>query len=400
MNVILFDDINRERLLPFTYIRTQADIRIGILTIREKWEKRLKTKTSSLTETYLSEKFPLKISEKNVFISGSICPNNALIEAISLLKLGQTLVKEDFVIAHCLDTCPENITEYCGEKIEFKGNCLIISHLWEIFVHNEEELHADFEILTKGRKSESLSKTNTLIGNENNIFIEKGAVIEASTFNVKNSKIYIGKEAEIMEGSLIRGSFALCEGSQLKLGAKVYGPTTIGPHSKVGGEVNNVVIFGYSNKAHDGFMGNSVIGEWCNIGADTNTSNLKNDYGDVKLWNYAVQKFQKTGLQFCGLIMGDHVKCGINTMFNTGSVIGVASNLFGGDYMPNFVSSFMWGGPSGFQEARPEKILSIAEKAYKRRHVVFDETEKKILMEVFYNVKNKKEPQFPNFYLI
>ncbi len=400
MNVILFDDIYRESLLPFTYTRPQAEIRIGILSVREKWEKYLHVQTSTFTENYLSEKFPLKIAEKNVLIASSVCPTATLIEAIVSLKCGQTLVKNGVVLAHALTSIPENLLSYCGEKIEFSGECLIIMYIWQIFYYNETELRADFDLLTKGRTSQSLGQTNCLIGDEKDIFIEEGAVIEASVFNVKNSKIYIGKNAEIMEGCLVRGSFALCEESQLKLGAKVYGATTIGPHCKVGGEVNNVVFFGYSNKAHDGFMGNSVIGEWCNIGADSNTSNLKNDYGEVKLWNYAGQKFQKTGLQFCGLIMGDHVKCGINTMFNTGSVIGVASNLFGAGYMPNFVASFLWGGPGGFQDARLEKILTIAEKAYKRRNVEFNDRERNILIQVYNNIKNNKEPQFPNFYLI
>lgn len=399
-NVILFDDIFKENLLPFTYTRTQSDIRIGILTIREKWEKRLQIKTSSITESYLTEKFPLHLEANNLLIAGSVCPTDELAEAVMQLKKGQTLCKDKIIIAHAVDSLPDDLSTYCGEKIEFKGDFLNLKQLWDIFVHNGSELQSDFDFLTRGRKSQVLSNTNTLIGSKENLFIEEGAVIEASVLNVSQGKIYIGKNAEIMEGCLVRGCFSLGENSQLKMGAKVYGPTTIGPQCKVGGEINNVVIFGYSNKAHDGFMGNSVIGEWCNIGADTNTSNLKNDYSEVKLWDYKSKKFQKTGEQFCGLIMGDHVKCGINVMFNTGTVVGVGSNLFGAGYLPNFVASFQWGGPGGFQDARLDKILCVAEKAFKRRHLEFDEKEKELLMGVYNYANKQKEPHFPNFYLI
>lgn len=400
MNVILFDDVYKENLLPLTYTRPQANIRIGILSIREKWEKRLHTQTSTLTVDYLSEKFPLHLEINNLLIAASVCPTQDLVDAVMHLKTGQTLVKDDVVIAHALDALPSDISDYCGEKIEYKGDCLIIMHLWDIFAHNGSELLLDFDLITQGRKSQALSGSNTLIGNKENLFIEEGAVIESAILNVNNGKIYIGKNAEIMEGSLIRGCFALCESSHLKMGAKIYGPTTIGPHCKVGGEINNVVIFGYSNKAHDGFMGNSVIGEWCNIGADTNTSNLKNDYSEVKLWDYKSKKFQKTGEQFCGLIMADHVKCGINTMFNTGTVVGVASNLFGSGYMPNFVASFQWGGPGGFQDARLDKVMCIAEKAFNRRNLEFDDGEKKIMMEVYNFANKQKEPHLPSFYFM
>lgn len=400
MNVVLFDNHHRNHLLPFTYTRPQADIRIGILTIREKWEKRLQIKTSTITETYLSKKFPLKTAEKNLLIAGTLCPTDELVQAIKSLKLGQTLVKNEEVLVHCVENIPQQPNDYSGEKIEFKGNIRVVSQVWDIFHQNEDELLLDFELITKGKTSQPLSKTNVLIGDKQHLFIEEGATVEASVINVKNSKVYIGKNAEVMEGSLIRGSLALCEGSQLKLGAKVYGSTTIGPYSKVGGEINNVVIFAYTNKAHDGFMGNSVIGEWCNIGADSNTSNLKNDYSEVKLWSCAEQKFIKTGLQFCGLIMGDHVKCGINTMFNTGTVIGVGSNLFGSGYMPNFVPSFLWGGPKGFQEGYIDKLIAIAEKVYKRRNVVFDEIEKNILLEIHNHLKNNQETRLPNLIIL
>ncbi len=394
MNVILFDDNFRKNLLPFTYTRPQADIRIGILTVREKWEKRLQTKTSTITKDYLSEKFCVHTENQNLLIAGSVCPTDELIKAISQLKMGQSLFKDEIPIAHVVSKLPDSLLNYSGEKIVYQNDCLIISQLYHIFSHNKEELVADFELITKNRKSHTLSNSNIVIGDKANIFIEEGAVIEAAVFNTNNSKIYIGKDAEIMEGCIIRGDFALCEHAQLKMGAKIYGPTTIGPYCKVGGEVNNVIMFGFSNKAHDGFMGNSVIGEWCNIGADTNTSNLKNDYSEVKLWNYTEQRFLKTGLQFCGLIMGDHVKCGINTMFNTGTVVGVASNLFGSGYMPNFIASFRWGGAEKMQDADLNKILSIAEKAFSRRNKKLDDIEKNILITIFSEAKNNKEPKF------
>lgn len=394
MNVILYDDSHRENLLPLTFTRPQSEIRIGILTLKEKWEKHLQTKTSYLTQPYLAKKYPLQSTKHNIMIAASVCPNPSLIKAIYQLEEGQSLIYKGQTIAHCVTSIPKDILSYCGEKKEFSASCLIIEYLWNIFYHNETELRADFELITKNRISQTLSASNTLIGDVKDIFIEEGAVIEASIINVKDSKIYIGKNAEVMEGSLLRGSISLGEHSQIKMGAKIYGATTIGPHSKVGGEVNNVVIFGYSNKAHDGFFGNSVIGEWCNIGADSNTSNLKNDYGKVKLWNYPKRKFDLTGLQFCGLILGDHVKCGINTMFNTGSVIGVSSNIFGADYIPNFVGCFRWGGAKGFCDCRYEKAVSIAQSMYRRRHKVFDEVEQEILLEVYNQAKSWNEPQF------
>lgn len=394
MNIILFDDCHREQLLPLTFTRPQSEIRVGILTLKEKWEKHLQSKASYLTQAYLAKKYPLHIENNNWFISASLCPDDALIREIKQLKTGQTLIKNGIPLAHCLSSLPNDINTYCGEKVEYSNDCLMITHLWDIFYHNETELRADFALLTKNRTSEVLSSSNTLIGDAKDIFIEEGAVVEASIINVKDSKIYIGKNAEVMEGSMFRGSIALCEHAQIKMGAKIYGATTIGPYSKVGGEVNNVVIFGYSNKAHDGFFGNSVIGEWCNIGADSNTSNLKNNYTEVKLWNYPQRKFEKTGLIFCGLIMADHVKCGINTMFNTGSVIGVASNVFGADYMPNFVGCFKWGGAKSINDCQIGKFFPIAESVFQRRHKNFEETEKEILLEVYNQAKSMNEPQF------
>ena len=385
MNYILFDNPNRNHLLPLTFIRPVADIRIGILTIREKWERYLNTKTSTLTEDYLSKKFPIIKGKSNILINGSICPSPELVKKIIKLKPNQALVQGEILVAINLNEgdidnldSAENI-----EDVEVNTPLLKIDYLWDIFQKNGEAIKADYLLLTEGRKSDKASVTNTLICPEN-IFIEKGAKIECAVLNATDGPIYIAADTEIMEGSVIRGPFALCEHATVKMAAKIYGPSTIGPHSKVGGEINNSVIFGYSNKAHDGFLGNSVIGEWCNIGADSNNSNLKNNYTEVKLWDYPSKKFIDTGLQFCGLIMGDHSKCGINTMFNTGTVIGVNSNIYGHGYQRNFIASFSWGSSSSrITTFEIEKAIEVAEKVYERRKMVLSEIEKNILRHIY-----------------
>jgi UDP-N-acetylglucosamine diphosphorylase/glucosamine-1-phosphate N-acetyltransferase len=385
MNYILFDNFRRNNLLPLTYLRPVADIRIGILTIREKWERSLDTKTSTLTEDYLSELYPIVEKDDNTMINGSILPEPKLVDAIKKLKRNEVLVKEDTIVAMRVESADlENIEDENIEGItvrEWEHEIIKITYTWDIFSYNGQAIELDYDLLTKGRKSQPLSKTNTLIGDR--VFIEEGAKVECAVLNSTNGPIYIGKDAEVMEGSVIRGGFALCEHAVVKMSAKIYGPTTIGPHSKVGGEINNSVIFGYSNKAHDGFLGNSVIGEWCNIGSDTNTSNLKNTYDNVKLWNYADQTFVDTGKQFCGTIMGDHSKCGINTMFNTGTVVGINTNLFGGGFQRNFVPSFTWGGPAGFRTFDIKRAINVAEKMYARRDLKFDEKQVTVLKSVF-----------------
>lgn len=380
MNYILFDH-ERERLLPLAYTRPVCDIRIGILTIREKWEQFLGVKTSTRTEEYLSVKFPLHSEIDNVFINGGVCPSEALASAIAKLEYREQLVKDGLPLAARAESIEEFERSDFAE-VEFQGEILSVRDPWDIFSKNGDALKHDFELMTNGRSSEPLSDSNTIVGN-GAIFLDKGAKAEACIFNTSNGPIYLGKDTEVMEGSIIRGPFALCEGSQVKLGAKIYGPTTVGPHSKVGGEVNNSVILGYSNKGHDGFLGNSVLGEWCNLGADTNNSNLKNNYDEVRVWSYAEDRFAKTGLQFCGLIMGDHSKSGINTMFNTGTVVGVSTNVFGAGFPRTFIPSFQWGGAAGFVEYKVEKAFATAERVMKRRGLDFDETEKSILNSVF-----------------
>jgi len=386
MNTILFDQLNHENLLPLTFTRPISDLRVGILKIKDKWEKHLKSSISDLTEEYLQTKFPVKIKNNNLLISASILPNNELIKEIKNLKEGQFLAQNNTLIALILKEKEvkgfdfSNITNL--DKIESKSHFIQIAHPWDIFSKNEEEIKNDFILITKGRKSQKLSKTVNVI-DAKNIFLEEGAKVEFATLNADGGYIYIGKDAEIMEGSIVRGSLAMCEHSTLKLGAKIYGATTVGPHSKIGGEVNNSVITGYSNKGHDGFLGNSVLGEWCNLGADTNNSNLKNNYAEVKLWNYKKKGFVKSGLKFCGLIMGDHSKCGINTMFNTGTVVGVSANIFGDGFPRNFIPSFSWGGASGFVTYKLNKVFETSQLVMERRGINLDKTEQAILEEIF-----------------
>ncbi len=383
MNYILFDDSKRDNLLPLTYMRPVADIRFGILTIREKWEHYLDVKTSSLTQDYLSIKYPIKKMADNILINGSVCPNPTLVKEIELLKPNQAIVRDDQIIAMYIKGRDlESSEQSIEEEIKTSSEFLCVNDTWCIYSKNDEALRQDFELLTKGRKSSQISTTNNVSGKEN-IFIEEGAVVEFSNINASIGPVYIGKEAEIMEGCNIRGPLALCEHSVLKMDTKIYGPTTIGPYCKIGGEVVNSVFFGYSNKAHDGFFGNSVIGEWCNIGADSNTSNLKNTYDIVKLWNYPRKTFVDTGQQFCGLIMGDHSKCGINTMFNTGTVVGVNVNVYGSGFQRNFIPSFSWGGTSGFSTYNINKAFEVAQAVFKRRGHDFDNLEKEIMSSVY-----------------
>ena len=391
MNLILFDGVEAEQLLPLTFTRPVSEIRVGILTIREKWERLLETKAKFLTKNYLSKKFPLKIAGNNLLINGSICPSLSLMSKIIDLKSGEGLYKGETLIAcNLIDADVPEYDEKVQVKIQFEGQFTHIDKLWKIFLNNERELNADFTILADGRTSQNISSSNTLIGDQ--IFVEEGAEIEGAILNAKSGPIYVGKNAKILEGAMIRNGLALCESSVIKMGAKIYGATTVGPHSKVGGEVSNSVLFGYSNKGHDGYLGNSVIGEWCNLGADTNNSNLKNNYDPVKLWNYKRGGFERTGETFCGLIMGDHSKCGINTMFNTGTVVGVSANIFGAGFPRNFIPSFSWGGPQGYSVYQLNKAFKTAEIVYKRRGLNLNEVEQGILEEVF-----RRTEQFRNF---
>ncbi|MGF1556030.1 GlmU family protein [Paucihalobacter sp.] len=382
MNYILFDGPFRNNLLPFTYTRPVADIRVGILTIREKWESYLGQVITTVTEDYLSDKFPMVEMETNIMINASYLPNAELVAMIQVLEENQAIFHNEQVIAFFSKEQQEIESFNDFEAIEYHGESVTIENNWDIFAKNETAIQDDFELLTDNRKSQPIPSTVNVV-NAENIFIEPGAQLNFVTLNASSGPIYIGRDSEIMEGSIIRGPFALCDHAVVKMGAKIYGPTTIGPHCRVGGEVNNSVMFAYSNKGHDGFLGNSVIGEWCNLGADTNNSNLKNNYAEVRLWDYNTEGFAKTGLQFCGLMMGDHSKCGINTMFNTGTVVGVSANIFGSGFPRNFIPSFSWGGSSGFITYKTDKAFEVAEVVMARRHVKFTSQDADILQHVF-----------------
>lgn len=382
MNYILFDGDVRTSLLPFTYTRPVADIRVGILTIREKWEKYLGLTTTTITEEYLETKYPMVEMEANILLNASFVPTTKLVAMVKELQPNQAIFKDEDVIAFYTTDTQDEVDFSTYDQIEFEEAIIQIKNTWDIFSQNDEAIRADFELITEGRQSQPIPDTVNCLGKEN-VFIEEGAKITFATLNATTGPIYIGRNAEIMEGSIVRGPLAMCDNSVLKLGTKIYGATTLGPYCKVGGEVNNSVLFGYSNKGHEGFLGNSVLGEWCNLGADTNNSNLKNNYAEVKIWDYATERFAKTGLQFCGLIMGDHSKCGINTMFNTGTVVGVSANIFGSGFPRNFIPSFSWGGAAGFTTYQLRKVFEVAEVVMQRRNIVLTEDDKQILEHVF-----------------
>lgn len=384
MNYILFDGDVRDNLLPFTYTRPVADIRVGILTIREKWEKYLGYTITTLTEDYLSDKFPMVELQDNVMINAAYLPTVELVDQIKDLQKDQAIIyNEDIVAFYTLENQEDvNFDDY--QLISYDQELVKIANKWDIFQKNHYAIQQDFDLITQDEISEPIPDTVNVKA-AHNIFIEQGAQLDFVTLNASEGPIYIGKDSVIMEGSLIRGPFALCEGAQVKMGAKIYGATTIGPQSRVGGEISNSVIFGYTNKGHDGFLGNAVLGEWCNIGADSNNSNLKNNYAAVKLWNMGLKKYESTGLQFCGLMMGDHSKCGINTMFNTGSVVGIGCSIFGGGFPNTFINNFTWGGIESSSVYDLQKALQTMEIVMKRRGVDLTQVDKEILQYVWDN---------------
>lgn len=389
-NIILFEDDARTSFLPLSYTRPIAAFRVGILTIAEKWELWLNGSVSYITQDYLAEKYTISISEDNYVINSSILPNDKIVSLIKDLSMNEAFLLGDHLLAVRLDDKQfekllneEPIDELKGVDLSGEDYIVPLLHLWDIFQKNGDEIEKDFQLLTKKKKSQPLDDSNTLMGERSKIFIEEGAQVRASILNTENGPIYIGKNATIMEGSMVRGPLAMLDGAVVKMGAKIYEGNTFGPYCKVGGEVKNTVFFGYSNKAHDGFLGNAVIGHWCNIGADTNNSNLKNNYAEVKLWDYKSQRFELTGTQFCGLIMGDHSKVGINVMFNTGTVVGVSANIFGAGFPRNFIPSFSWGGASHYKTFQLDKAYEVAEAVMKRRSKDFTQEEKNILDHVY-----------------
>ncbi|QHT67145.1 glucose-1-phosphate thymidylyltransferase [Rhodocytophaga rosea] len=390
MNYILFDDPQfRTSLLPFTFTRPVSQLRSGIVTIAEKWEHFLRSSVSDLTEEYLQTKFPPVFTAENTYINASVLPVTSLLKAIDKLKTGQKLIQQEVLIAFRTDQSFKSLQELISatqtqpKAVNFPDEITIIRKPYDLFIQNGAQIRFDFKWLTEGRESTPVSDAHTSIYNPSDVFIEEGAVILSAVLNAQAGPIYIGKNTQIQEGSLIRGAFAICEGSTLHMGSKMRGDNTIGPNCKVGGEITNSIIMGNSNKAHEGYLGNSVIGEWCNLGADSNTSNMKNDYGTVKLWSYAEKKLVDTGLHFCGLMMGDHSKAGINTMFNTGTVVGVSANIFGADFPPKYIPSFSWGGARGLEIYQLEKALEVADRAMQRRNQNFQEVDRNILEYIF-----------------
>jgi UDP-N-acetylglucosamine diphosphorylase/glucosamine-1-phosphate N-acetyltransferase len=384
MNIILFDDpVSRISLLPFTYTRPVAKIRVGILTIDEKWAFWFKTEPGFRTEEFLQKKFPGQSGSDAILVNGGICPDQQLVDNIKALPAGYYLVKNQILIA--ANQPSGDMTE--SNLIQYEGTLTVIDQKWKIFKENAGQIKADYRLLTAGRTSAPITDPYTKTYNKENIFLEEGVKLLDATLNAESGPIYLGKNSVIQEGAVVRGSFALCEGAQLNMGAKVRGDTTIGPHSKVGGEISNSVIFGFSNKSHDGFLGNSVLGEWCNLGADTNTSNMKNNYADIKLWNHGKRHFEQTDLQFCGLMMGDHCKSGINTMFNTATVVDICCSVFGGGYQRAYIPPFSWGGEKVETNHLP-KVLETMERVFERRNITLSQEDKEIYTYLFINTRS------------
>ena len=382
MNIILFDGEEWENLLPLTFTKPVASLRMGVLSFAERWEKILNSSISYKTQHYLEEKFSTHLQSENIFINPSFFPTKELIQAIKNIELNTSIVFENQLVAVRTTEAVPKITT----KIIELDQIIHIKNSWDLFTYNFQAIEFDYDLLTEGRKSQPISQTNQVLHAER-IFLEEGAKVEFSILNASEGPIYIGKDAEIMEGSMIRGGLALCEHAKINMGAKIYSGCTIGPFCKVGGELNNAILMAYSNKGHDGFLGNAVIGEWCNLGADTNNSNLKNNYAEVKLWSYKEARFVKTGLQFCGLIMGDYAKSAINTQFNTGTVVGVCANVFQSGFPPNMIKHYSWGGQSDAPIFSFERACEAAEKMMERRKVEFTFTDEKILKHIF-NLNN------------
>lgn len=395
MHTILFDDSTRYSLLPFTHTRPIADIRCGIMTMRERWEHFTGQPTGTLTAPYLQDVFPLNGGNDNLFINSSIFATADLYSTISKLEPMQQLVQNGTIIAARVSDAeiqflPKLNIPVTLREIAYEGPLRCLQHIWDIFSLNEEAIAADFALLTAGRKSQPVPEGVTVRNNEN-LFIEEGAIVNAGCIINAEGPVYIGKEAEILEGVLMRGPLALCEHAVVKMGAKLYKGTTIGPGCKVGGEISNVVFFANSNKAHDGYLGNSVIGEWCNLGADTNCSNLKNNYDTIKIWDEYNFKSVQTGLTFCGLMMGDHSKCGINTMFNTGTVVGVSANIYGGSFPEKFIPSFTWGGSEGLTGYRLERALETANRMMQRRSRNLSAAEIKMYTDIYERTREQRD---------
>jgi len=381
MKIVLSDNGLHKNFRPLTLTRPIAELRFGILTIKETWEKlflecKINPDFFYETEEYLGEKYSVD-SIYDLKIASNIKPTLDIVNQILELEKNESLYVNFKWVA-------TNGTKEESKKNLEINDLIYITQVWDLYQKNDQALLLDFKLLIKNKISQPISTSNTVI-NPINIFIEEGAIVECSILNASNGPIYIGKNAVIMEGCMIRGAFALLDNATLKMGAKIYGATTIGPHCKVGGEVSNSLFHGYSNKGHDGFLGNSVVGEWCNFGADTNSSNLKNNYGKLKIYDYSIQELQQTEIMFCGVLMGDHSKTGINTMLNTGTTVGVSANIFGGDFPPKYIPSFTWGGFKASPKFKLDKAFEVAKNMMSRRKIALSEKDKKILTYIFEN---------------
>lgn len=377
--LITFIDLEADwqKLLPLTYTRPVSDLRVGILKIHEKWSKRLRSEVAFRSVDYLTEKFS-RPSHQSLTIVGGLLPTPEVLSVIRSLEAHQCLVHQGKLIAGYFE--PDEAFEQEGREAIEITQIERIRYPWDLFRKNGQEIRLDAELFPSNNR---IQDPHTITYGAENIIIEDGVDVKAAVLNAENGPIYLGKNSVVSEGCLIKGPFALCEGSIINMGAKMRGDTTIGPSSKVGGEISNSVIQGYSSKGHEGFLGNAVLGEWCNLGADSNNSNLKNNYANVKMWDYNMDRFKDTGLQFCGLIMGDHSKCGINTMFNTGTTIGVSANIFGSGFPRNFIPSFSWGGASGFSTYQLRKVFETVELVMRRRQAELDGRERDILSAIF-----------------
>ena len=380
---LLFEDKNIIKdFFPLTFTRPSAELRAGILTFAERWQQLMRiTQVNYLTADYLQGKYPYTgVSEEvTLFIYANFLPTPRFLEQVRSLEVGESITYQGRQLAFL----GKSITLSSIPSIEWEEPLVLFEKPTDLFTYNDKAIDFDFELLTKGRTSVPLSPTNGFLGDKANLFIEEGAKVEFATLNCQKGKIYIGKDVEIMEGSHLRGPIALCEHATVNMGAKLYGATTIGPYSKVGGEISNSVIWGYSNKGHDGFLGNSVLGQWCNLGADTNVSNLKNTYNTIQLWDYQKGDYTSSGLQFCGVLMGDHSKTAINTQLNSGTTVGVFANLFSAGFPSKYIPNFAWGVSA--EKYRLEEAFAVAERVMARRGIAFDEKEQDILQWLFDN---------------
>lgn len=388
-NLILFENETRTNLLPFTYTRPTCEIRLGALNIREKWECALNGSGSFITEDYLSEIYDIKLSEKNYLINGAVLPTPELVNQVLQLGVGEAIVYNDELIAALLDLgefnrlIEDDIEVLSSYDLSDSQNFLKVNHLWDLFALLDWAIRFDFNKITEGKNSEPLPISNTLIGSPSWLFIEKGAVVEGATINTSTGPVYIGKNATVMEGANIRGPFVLGECATVKMGAKIYGPTAAGPYTTLGGEIKNVLMLEHASKGHEGYIGNSVIGAWCNLGADTNCSNLKNNWTEVKIWNYEKRDFLPSGQLKAGLFLGDYSMTSINSMFNTGTVVGICCNIFGTGFPEKFIPSFTWGGTSQNETYRVDKAIAAIERMKNIHKQTFTVEERIMLLKVF-----------------